>query len=301
MMTQNQAIYRETFRSGGFDILLETLDNRLRACDLCPRKCGVNRLAGETGTCKTGRNALVSSYSPHYGEESCLIGMHGSGTIFFTHCNLLCNFCQNYEISHEGKGIEVSETELANIMLTLQLRGCHNINLVSPSHVIPQIAAAVKIACENGLRIPLVYNSGGYDDISALRLLEGIMDIYMPDLKFADPGFAAECCGAADYFEVTKDALKEMFRQKGVLQMDNQGIAYRGLMVRHLVMPSGLAGTIKIMEFLASEISPDTYINIMGQYRPSGDIPPEISRPISTKEYRQAVEMAASKGLHNFL
>ena len=301
MMTQNQAIYRETFRSGGFDILLETLDNRLRACDLCPRKCGVNRLAGETGTCKTGRNALVSSYSPHYGEESCLVGTHGSGTIFFTHCNLLCNFCQNYEISHEGKGIEVSETELADIMLSLQLKGCHNINLVSPSHVIPQIAAAVKIACENGLRIPLVYNSGGYDDMSALRLLEGIMDIYMPDLKFSDSEFAAECCGAADYFEVTKDALKEMFRQKGLLQMDNQGIAYRGLMIRHLVMPSGLAGTIKIMEFLASEISPDTYINVMDQYRPSGDIPPKISRPISLYEYRQAVEIAASKGLHNFL
>ncbi|MCF8227043.1 MAG: radical SAM protein [Bacteroidales bacterium] len=302
-MNRPQASYRETYRSGGFDNILGSMFDRMESCDLCPRKCQVNRLEGETGICNTGRNAIVSSYGPHFGEEPCLVGDHGSGTIFFTHCNLLCNFCQNHDISHEGRGQEVSAEELADIMLMIQLRGCHNINFVTPSHVIPQMVEAVKIACEKGLRIPIVYNSGGYDDLDSIGVLEGVVDIYMPDFKFSDPAFAAECCDAEDYFEVAKEVLKEMHRQKGILEMDEQGLAYRGLLVRHLVMPDDAAGTKKIMEFLASALSADTYVNVMGQYHPCGDIKPgsALSRSLSYSEYNRALEIARSKGLHNLI
>ena len=213
----------------------------LADCNLCPRRCAVNRLAGETGICKTAETAWVSSYNPHFGEEDPLVGRQGSGTIFFTHCNLLCNFCQNYDISHQGFGQPAPAGDLAGMMMALQSAGCHNINFVTPSHVVPQILAAVEIAAKEGLRVPLVYNSGGYDRVQTLRLLEGIVDIYMPDFKFWDPAVAAAACDAEDYPEIARRALVEMHRQVGDLKLDDRGVAVRGLLVRHLVLPEGLA------------------------------------------------------------
>jgi putative pyruvate formate lyase activating enzyme len=245
---------------------------------------------------------MVSSYNAHFGEESCLVGTHGSGTIFFTHCNLLCTFCQNYDISHLGRGLEMSDEGIAPIMLELQERGCHNINFVTPSHVIPQIVTAVEIACRKGLKIPLIYNSGGYDSVESLKHLDGIIDIYMPDFKFSRTDTASETCNAPDYFEVARQAIKEMHRQVGDLEMDEKGIAKRGLLIRHLVMPDDLAGTESIMEFLADEISKDTYVNIMDQYYPCGKVDRNSSygKSLSSGEYRSAVHMAISKGLHRF-
>jgi len=262
----------------------------------------VNRLEGEKGVCKTGRRAMVSSYSPHFGEESCLVGTYGSGTIFFTNCNLLCNFCQNYEISHLGRGFEVSDEELAIIMLDLQKRGCHNINFVTPSHVIPQIVSAVEIAFERGLHLPIVYNSGGYDSVGSLKQLEGIVDIYMPDLKFSNPDIAKECCDAPDYFEVAKKAIKEMHRQVGDLEMDEKGIAFHGLLIRHLLMPGDVAGIEKIIEFLAEKISRDTYINIMSQYYPCGEVEPGsiLNTSITHQDLQSALHIARLKGLYRF-
>ena len=255
---------------------------KLKDCHLCPRNCGVDRTSGETGMCKTGVRAVVASYAPHFGEEAPLVGRKGSGTIFFTHCNLLCNFCQNYDISHEGQGIEVSKSHLARIMLELQLMGCHNINFVTPSHVIPQILSALEIAVEHGLNIPLVYNTSGYDHVESLKLIDGIVDIYMPDFKFWDSEVAKETCNAADYSDKAKAAIIEMHRQVGDLEIID-GIAKRGLLVRHLVMPNSLAGTMDIMNFLANEISLNTYINVMPQYRPCGDVfsNPDLSRSIT--------------------
>ncbi|MBE0653098.1 MAG: radical SAM protein [Bacteroidales bacterium] len=245
---------------------------------------------------------MVSSYHPHFGEEGCLVGRNGSGTIFFTNCNLLCSFCQNYSISHQGNGEEVTDEELAAMMLHLQKQGCHNINFVTPSHVIPQIVSAVAIACEQGLNIPMVYNSGGYDSVESIQMLEGIIDIYMPDLKFSDPVIARETCNAPDYFDVAKKAIREMHRQVGDLKMNSQGIATRGLLVRHLVMPEDSAGTEKIMEFLANEISKDTFVNIMDQYYPCGETWKEcrLGRAITCQEYLKAMNIASSAGLSRF-
>ena len=229
--------------------------DQLKSCVLCPRKCGVDRLSGETGTCKTGRLAWVSSYSPHFGEEAPLVGNCGSGTIFFTHCNLRCLFCQNFDISHQGCGQEVSGEKLAAMMLDLQNQGCHNINFVTPSHVVPQILSAVEIAIQRGLHVPLVFNSGGYDRVATLKLLEGVFDIYMPDFKFWDPQIAEDACQARDYPEVARKALLEMHRQVGDLLLDEAGIARRGLVIRHLVLPDGLAGTREIMRFIAQRLS----------------------------------------------
>lgn len=302
-MVRKPASYVDFCRKGGINEVLEILFRRMGACDLCPRKCRVNRLEGETGICKTGRKALVSSYGPHFGEESCLSGSRGSGTIFFTHCNLRCTFCQNYEISHLGHGKVVSDGELAEIMLYLQEQGCHNINFVSPSHVIPQVVSAIKIAAGRGLCIPLVYNTGGYDEACSVRLLDGIIDIYMPDLKFSGTDAAGEYCDAGDYFEKASQALGEMHRQTGVLRTDSRGIAVKGVLVRHLVMPGGMAGTMEIMNYIAAEISPDTYVNIMDQYHPRGDIRPgsAAGRRISHLEFLQALGAARKAGLHNFL
>ena len=231
----------------------------LNECDLCPRQCRVDRIEGEKGVCRTERRAVVSSYNAHFGEESPLVGRGGSGTIFFTHCNLLCLFCQNYEISHLGEGREVVPKILAGMMIALQRMGCHNINFVSPSHVIAQILEALPFAIDEGLNVPLVYNTGGYDSVSSLELLDGIVDIYMPDVKFFDSDVAGKFCNAPDYPDVVKAALKEMHRQVGDLTMDDEGIAERGLLVRHLVMPGGSADTGDVTAFLAKEISPDTY------------------------------------------
>lgn len=291
--------YLEVYETGKLDELHDELYSRMESCTLCPRNCNVNRLEGEPGTCNTGSMAMVSSYGPHYGEEDVLVGRQGSGTIFFTNCNLLCTFCQNYDISHLGKGREVSDEEIAGMMLELQSRGCHNINFVTPSHVIPQIVGAVTIAAEKGLNIPLIYNSGGYDSTESIKLLDGIIDIYMPDLKFSDPDIAERTCDARDYFDVAKKAIKEMHRQVGDLETDDRGLAYRGLMIRHLIMPEDVAGTEKVMEFIAGEISVNTYINIMDQYHPRGKVEPgsEIDRPITYGEDRSVRKTASEKGL----
>lgn len=276
----------------------------LAHCTLCGRQCGANRL--EHGDpkpfCRTGRCAVVSSYFPHHGEESCLRGWNGSGTIFFSQCNLRCTFCQNFDISWRGEGRPVLPDELAAMMLRLQEAGCHNINLVTPSHVVPQILEALCVAVEQGLRLPLVYNTGGYDRVETLRLLEGVVDIYMPDVKFWDSAVAEQLAAAPDYPEVAREAVQEMHRQVGDLEINGDGIARRGLLVRHLVMPNNLAGTRHVMRFLAQQISPDTFVNIMPQYRPEGHAHRhrEIARRITPHEYQTALAVARQEGLWRF-
>jgi putative pyruvate formate lyase activating enzyme len=242
---------------------------------------------------------VVSSYAPHFGEEDPLVGSQGSGTIFFTHCNLYCIFCQNYEISHGGEGEEVSIEDLAAMMLNLQQRGCHNINLVTPSHQVYQILAALPAAIAGGLNVPLVYNTGGYDALETLRLLDGVVDIYMPDFKFWDPQVAKDFCQAEDYPEIARQAVKEMHRQVGDLVTDEAGVARRGLLVRHLVLPDRLAGTKEIMDFLAREISSRTYVNVMGQYRPCGRAVehPSLRKFLTALEHEQAQQQAREAGL----
>ena len=271
----------------------------LRECRLCPRKCGVNRLEGEVGVCGLGKDAMVSSFAPHFGEESPLVGRHGSGTIFMTNCNLKCVFCQNYDISHLGHGSTVTLEEFAGMMLTLQRHGCHNINIVTPTHIVPQMLSALQIAATNGLRVPLVYNCGGYESLETLKILDGVVDIYMPDFKYADPEVGQLLSKAKDYPSVAKAALKEMHRQVGDLVWDDDGIAQRGLLVRHLVLPNGLAGTPEVMQFLAEEISKSTYVNVMAQYRPCYRAYefPEINRRPTRQEYQDAVQAALDAGL----
>ncbi len=291
--------YLEAAKTGVLQQRIRIACEMLEECTLCPRNCRVNRKENELGTCNTGYHAVVSSYSPHFGEESPLVGLRGSGTIFFTHCNLLCNFCQNYDISHEGRGQEVTSEELADFMIHLQDIGCHNINFVTPSHVVPQILAALEIAINSGLQVPLVFNTSAYDKVETLKLLDGIVDIYMPDFKFWDPETARQLCTAADYPERARMALKEMHRQVGDLRMNNLGTAERGLLVRHLVMPENLAGTAEVMRFLASEISANTYVNIMPQYRPCGKAftVDKIARSITREEYYEALEIAREEGI----
>lgn len=271
----------------------------LSPCRVCPRNCKVDRLSDEKGVCQTGSKALVSSYAPHFGEESPLVGSGGSGTIFLTHCNLLCLFCQNFEISHLGEGLETEAGQLASMMISLQRQGCHNINFVTPSHVVPQILSALPIAIEKGLTVPLVYNSSGYDSTETLKLLEGIVDIYMPDFKFWNRESAKRYANAPDYPEVARDAVLEMHRQVGDLVLDDDGVAVKGLLVRHLVMPGGLNETGEIMGFLARKVSRDTYVNVMDQYRPCGKAYqcPPIDRRLNKDEYQEAIELARDAGL----
>ena len=273
----------------------------LNRCTFCPRRCGADRLAGETGRCGAGWQVRVSSYFPHTGEEECLSGRRGSGTIFFAHCNLRCVFCQNYEISHLGEGEDVGIERLAAIMLELQAAGCHNINLVTPSHVVAQVIAAVALAAEAGLRLPLVYNTSAYDAPDSLHLLDGIVDIYMPDFKMWEPRHARRYLTAADYPEVARQAILEMHRQVGELKLDERGLARRGLLVRHLVMPGDVAGSDAILRFLAGQVSPHTYVNVMAQYRPAGEVTsatfPEINRPPTYAEFLAAVRLANDLGL----
>ena len=267
---------------------------------MCPRECGANRLVTSKGaSCHTGKNAVVSSHSPHFGEEAPLVGRFGSGTIFFTWCNLRCQFCQNYDISQLGMGKEVSSPELAAMMMHLQDLGCHNINLVSPTHVVPQILGALIIAVEAGLKIPLVYNTGGYDSLRTLRLLDGVVDIYMPDMKYSNAKTALKYSKIKNYPAVNRAAVREMHRQVGDLVLDRHGVAQRGLLVRHLVLPNGLAGTKKIVHFLAKEISQNTYLNIMDQYRPcyKANKYPEVNRRITLQEYKEAIQFALKEGL----
>jgi putative pyruvate formate lyase activating enzyme len=291
--------YLEAQQRGGLEERIQAAYDILNQCTLCPRNCLVDRHHGERGLCRTGDEPVVSSYSPHFGEEDPLVGRRGSGTIFFAHCNLYCLFCQNYEISHGGEGEEITARVLAAIMIQLQNQGCHNINFVTPSHQVYQILAALPRAIDGGLNLPLVYNTGGYDAVETLRLLDGVVDIYMPDFKFWDPQVAARLCQAADYPERAREALREMHRQVGDLVMDEAGVARRGLLVRHLVLPDNLAGTKECMEFLAREISPDTYVNVMGQYRPCGRAgeDPSLSRFLTPQEHREAQIAARRAGL----
>ena len=291
--------YIEAYASGDLAHRAKTLRQALRACTICAHRCGVDRMQDELGECRTGAKAWMSAAHAHFGEEAPLVGTHGSGTIFFTWCNLQCEYCANYEISAQGQGREVESEELAQTMLRLQQDGCHNINLVSPSHVVPQIVDALLIAVEKGLHIPLVYNTGGYDNLATLRLLEGIVDIYLPDMKHANAQIAQQLCGAANYPRVNQAAVKEMHRQVGDLVINEDGIAVRGLLVRHLVLPYRLAGTEEIVEFVADEISRDTYINLMDQYRPCHNACkwPKLDRPLRAAEYAEAVEWARDAGL----
>ena len=287
-------VYLRLYEKGELDNRIETLREVLKSCTLCPRECRVDRLNGETGYCQAGKDLKVSSVFPHFGEEPPLVGRSGSGTIFLTHCNLRCVFCQNYDISHLGGGARVATDQMARSMVKLQEIGCHNINFVTPTHYVPQIMAALPQAIELGLRVPLVYNCGGYESWEMIRLLDGVIDIYMPDVKFFSPEAAGRFCNAPDYPDVVKSVLKEMHRQVGDLEMDSGGIAKRGLLIRHLVMPHGLAGTEEVMEFIAHELSPQSYVNVMAQYRPVYQAVefPDLKRPVTMEEFAKALEIA---------
>ncbi len=294
-----QPHYISLYRTGSLDERIEEARKLLHDCQICPRRCRVNRYENELGVCGIGKLPKISSYNPHFGEEPPLVGTHGSGTIFITSCNLGCVFCQNYEISHLRDGYEVSFERLAQMMIELQNRGCHNINFVTPTHVVPHILEALPIAIREGLHIPLVYNTGGYDLVETLQLLDGVFDIYMPDFKFSDSDVAAKWCKARDYPQVVMEVIREMHRQVGDLMVNDRGIAERGLIVRHLVMPNGLAGTRKVMQFLAQNISSHTYVNIMDQYHPCGLARkyPEINRRINEKEFEDALRIAREEGI----
>jgi putative pyruvate formate lyase activating enzyme len=292
--------YLSLLRSGELQKRAEKAFRRLECCDICPRQCSVNRChSAEGAACHTGLRAVVSGCTPHFGEEAPLVGTGGSGTIFFSWCNLKCQYCQNYGISQLGEGHEVEPEELAAMMLQLQEMGCHNINFVSPTHVVPQILAAVWMAARAGLHLPLVYNTGGYDALETLLLLDGVFDIYMPDMKYADEPTARRLSKVNDYPAINRAAVAEMHRQVGDLCLDELGIAVRGLLVRHLVLPAGLAGTGEIVRFLAEEISPNTYLNIMDQYRPcyKASELSDLDRPVTSAEYAAAVRLAHEAGL----
>ncbi|MBN1573246.1 MAG: radical SAM protein [Deltaproteobacteria bacterium] len=291
--------YISLCESGLLKERVERLHGFLEGCALCPRKCGVDRTIGEKGYCGAGELLMVSSAFAHFGEEPPLVGVYGSGTIFLTHCNLKCVFCQNYDISHEARGEVISTEELAKQMIALQAKGTHNINFVTPTHYVPQIVEALPRAVEMGLEVPLVFNCGGYESIEVIRLLEGIFDIYMPDYKFTDSDSARRYLDAPDYPDVAKSVLKEMHRQVGVLKVDFRGIATKGLLIRHLVMPGGADESKRAFEFIAEELSNDSYVNIMEQYRPEYRACEfaEIARTITGNEYMEAVKLARGAGL----
>lgn len=295
-----RASYCTLLESGELAPRVTQSRERLRRCHVCPRHCDVDRLEGELGVCHVGAQAFVASYGPHFGEEAPLRGRCGSGTIFFGSCNLRCVYCQNYEISQLREGRDVTPQELADMMLALQAGGCHNINLVTPSHQVPQILEGLLLAAEQGLRVPLVYNTSSYDDLDTLRLLDGIVDIYLPDFKYADAAIAREYSKIESYPTVAKTAIKEMHRQVGDLVLDQDGQAVRGILVRHLVLPGGLAGTLEVMRFLADEISRDTYVNIMDQYRPCWKASryPPFDRSVTPEEVDEAIQVARACGLH---
>ncbi|UCG72413.1 MAG: radical SAM protein [Chromatiales bacterium] len=295
-----RARYLDLAEPGRLAERVERAYRQMEDCDLCARYCHVNRRESIRGAvCRTGERAVVHSYGPHHGEENPLRGSCGSGTIFFSWCNLRCVFCQNWDINQKGLGRESEAAELATMMLELQNQGCHNINLVSPSHVVAQIIAAVDIAARQGLVLPLVYNTGGYDSLEALQLLDGIIDIYMPDMKYGDTEKAHRYSHVRDYVKYNQAAVLEMHRQVGDLVLDDQGIAQRGLLVRHLVLPQNVSGTDQVLEFLATQVSRNTYLNLMDQYHPcyrAEDNPP-LDRRITSGEFRQALQWAKELGL----
>lgn len=291
--------YVKLYEDGTLKKRAERVFNILQSCTLCPHRCGVDRTESKSGRCRSGVMPIVSSCNAHFGEESPLVGRHGSGTIFLTNCNLSCIFCQNYDISHLGRGEEVSYRDLASMMLKLQSSGCHNINFVTPTHMVSAILKALLIAIPEGLHIPLVYNSGGYDSVETLKQLDGIIDIYMPDFKYMDPDNAEELSGARDYPEVATAALREMHSQVGDLELDKNGTALRGLLIRHLVLPNNLASTDRVISFIA-QLSKNTYLNIMDQYRPEYRARecPDIRRRITLQEYDDAINQALQAGLN---
>jgi putative pyruvate formate lyase activating enzyme len=274
------------------------LKRRLSACDLCPRECAVNRLEGQIGDCKIGADAAISSYGQHFGEERPLVGHQGSGTVFFAGCNLGCVFCQNCDISHLAAGQSVSTERLAGMFGEVQEKGCHNLNLVTPTHVTPQILEALAIACEQGLELPIVWNTGGYESGRVLAALDGVVDIYMPDFKFSSKSRSKQLMNAENYPQVAKAAIEEMHRQVGDLVVDDEGVAQRGLLVRHLIMPDGIDDTAEIARIIA-DVSPNTYFNLMDQYRPCHQAFefPEIARSITRTEYDQALDATRAAGL----
>jgi len=291
-------------RRGELAQRVHALQEIYKQCRLCPRRCGVNRVKGEKGVCNSTAQLKVYSAHPHFGEERPLVGRGGSGTIFFSHCNLLCVFCQNWEINHRGDGSLVAPADVARMMIRLQESGCHNINLVTPTQCVPNIAAALRHAIPLGLRLPLVYNCGGYEPVEILRMLDGIVDIYLPDCKYMDGAVAAKfSSGASDYPEVAQAALMEMKRQVGDLVTDERGVARRGLLIRHLVLPENLAGTDSFVRFVAEKLGRTTWVNLMAQYRPEHKARqcPELARRITVQEYRQALQWAAQAGLVNVL
>ena len=286
--------YIHLFEKGELNQRIQALKEFLKECRLCPRECRVNRLNGEVGYCKAPSELMISSAFPHFGEEAPLVGYHGSGTIFLTHCNLRCVFCQNYDISHLGRGEQITSSEMARAMVKLQEMGCHNINFVTPTHYTPQIVASLPEAIEMGLTLPIVYNCSGYESIEVIRLLEGVIDIYMPDAKYMDEKYSKQLSNASDYPEVIKKVLREMHRQVGDLKTNSKGVAERGLLIRHLVMPEGVASSEVVLKFIAEEISPQSYVNIMAQYRPEyrAHEYSEIKRRITHKEFLEAIQMA---------
>lgn len=299
-MTTYFPAYQHLLQNGELVRRVAEAYQHLSLCDVCAWECPVDRTAGQFGVCRTGLHAKISSFGAHLGEENPLRGWHGSGTIFFTRCNMRCQYCQNHSISQTDSGDEVDTNELAKIMLSLQATGCHNINFVSPSHVVPQILAAVFLAAQAGLHIPLVYNTGGYDSLAMLHLLDGIIDIYMPDMKYSNARLARQYSKVRNYPAVNQAAVREMHRQVGDLMINEHGIAFRGLLVRHLILPNDLAGTAEILRFLAEEISKETYLNLMDQYRPDFNAHrfPELNRRPTREEYARAVDLAHAIGLN---
>lgn len=297
-----QAAYLQAEREGKLRKLEKDLWEMFGGCRCCPRRCGADRLAGATGVCRSDARLEVHGAAPHFGEERPLVGFGGSGTIFFSHCNLLCCFCQNWQINHQGDGNFINHDELADMMLGLQQRGCHNVNLVTPTHVVPHIVKALRLAIARGLMIPLVYNTNGYDSLDVITMLDGIVDIYLPDFKYMNGNLSARyASGASDYPEVAAAVIKEMHRQVGVLQMDKSGVAQRGLIIRHLVMPENIAGTDRFVRWVAGELSADTFVNIMAQYHPAHKAYdyPELSRRVTRAEWLQAMAWAREAGLHH--
>lgn len=292
--------YTDLQASGELSRRVEEASLWLRHCCICPHQCETDRTREPGAFCRATDRARVVSFGPHFGEELPLVGRGGSGTIFFGRCNLRCVYCQNYDISQADSGKEVSAQDLADIMLRVQEMGCENLNLVSPTHYTPQILDALDLAANHGLRLPLVWNTGTFERLDTLRLLDGVVDIYLPDTKYADPQVSRRLSGAADYPRCMREALREMHRQVGVLVTDERGVAVRGLMVRHLVLPEGLAGTAATMRFIAEELSPDTYVNVMGQYRPEyrAQDYPEIARSVSVEEVLEGKRLARQAGLH---
>ena len=290
--------YIELYEQGILHNLAEKLDGMLHSCELCPRKCGIDRHSSKDGYCRSGADPVVSSAQPHFGEEPPLVGSRGSGTIFFTHCNLGCVFCQNYDISHLGYGKTISALDLAALMLLLQKRGCHNINMVTPTHMIYPIVKALNYAVPRGLSLPLVYNSGGYDSVETLEMIEDVFDIYMPDFKYFRNLSGEEYSDADDYADVARAAVREMYRQVGDLKTDQRGVAYRGLIVRHLVLPGAIEETFGVIDFIA-DLSPRIYLNLMDQYRPEYHAReyPLLRRRVTMDEFDRSEAHARERGI----